>query len=387
MQNVFWGMGGIVVCCSLMAWLACQVRQPIILAYFLCGVLIGPFGFKLITEVGLLENISRIGITLLLFLAGLVLHPDRLRKFFKTATVVTLAGSLFGWILALLVLLACGYELRDSIISSIALMFSSTILVIKLLPTTALHQKRMGSICIAVLIAQDLLAVIALMFIGVKGSDSDTLRVFLMLPVKIVFLIVVAIIGEQFVIRKMMWKADRYNEVLMILCIGWCVGVALLSELLGISYEVGAFVAGVAMARGKIAPVLSEQLKPLRDFFLMFFFFVLGTAFEFEKINTVWLPACLVSAIIIVMRPLWLRWLFRSMGEEPEFALETAVRLSQSSEFALIIAVAAVHSGNLTSKAAQMVQLTTIATMVLSSYIVVFKYPTPIGFRSGLQKD
>lgn len=385
MDDLFVAISAVVVCSSLLAWLACRARQPIILAYFLCGLLVGPVGAGLVPRVEALEDISRVGVILLLFLAGLVLHPDRLHKFFRTAMLVTTACCFFTWVLTLAFLLVLGYDIMDSSIAALALMFSSTILVVKLLPTTTLHQKHMGSICIAVLIAQDLIAVIVLMFVGTT-TPANLMQFLLFLPLTMVGLVAVAIVGEQFVLRKMMRLSDHYNEVLMMLCLGWCVGIAMLAEAFHVPYEVGAFVAGVAMARGKISLVLSEQLKPLRDFFLMFFFFVMGATFELEGLHATWLPGVALAILILVLRPLWLRCLFLLAGEERAFATETSLRLGQASEFALIIAVAAHASGNLSAQAAQLVQLTTILTILVSSYVVVLKCPTPIG-RPGMQRD
>ena len=171
------------------------------------------------------------------------------------------------------------------------------------------------------------------------------------------------------------------------LCLGWCLGLAVMAEHIGLSYEVGAFIAGVAMARGKIALVFTERLKPLRDFFLMFFFFVLGARFEFLPTRSIWLPAIGLTALIVLTRPYILRLLLRFLGETPNFAKETGFRLGQASEFALIIATAAEISGRLSSPVSQMVQITTMLTMLASSYIVVMKFPTPIGVRPALKKD
>jgi Kef-type K+ transport system membrane component KefB len=384
MDNPLTAMSAVVVCSALLAWLASQTRQPIIAGYFLGGILLGPAGLGFVTPTGVLDDISRLGVMLLLFLAGLVLHPDRLRTFFRTAVVVTLAGSALAWVLVFALLRVWGHSGSDSSVAGVALMFSSTILVVKLLPTTTLHQKRMGSVCIAILVAQDLLAVLALLFVGPQVKAGPLL---LWLPAMALLLTAFAVLGEQFVVRRMMQRADRYNEVLIMLCLGWCVGVALLAARIGIPYEIGAFVAGLTLARGKIALVLSEQLKPLRDFFLMFFFFVLGAGLEFVHLRDTWLPALLVAVVIVFSRPLWFRYLFRWMGEEPGFAKETGVRLGQASEFALVIAVAASEGGRLSTGVTQLVQLATVLTMLMSSYVVVLKYPTPIGVRPNLQRD
>lgn len=384
MEGIFETIAAVVACSSLLAWLACKGHQPILLGYVCCGVLLGPKILGVIPRADSLHEMSRLGVALLLFLAGLVLHPDRLRKFFKTAVAVTLTGSLISWVLVYGLLRALGGSNVDSAVAAAALMFSSTILVVKLLPTTTLHQRKMGSICIAVLIAQDLLAVSVILLAGIGGGSRMLLW---LLPLKVVALFALAVVGEQFVLRKMMRSTDRYGEVLEMLCLGWCVGLSLLSERIGVPYEIGAFAAGVAMARGKIAYVLSERLKPIRDFFLMFFFFALGAAFDLEHIAAIWLPSLLLSILICVSRPLSIGWVLRKLGEEKDFAWETSVRLGQASEFALIIAVAFAAAGHLSEGMSQTVQLATLLSMLISSYIVVFKYPTPIGVKPKLQRD
>ena len=396
MDNLLIAISAVVVGSSLLAWLACQGRQPVILGYFLCWLLLGPVGMQMFSGVGApdvapavvgtLDEISRLGVMLLLFLAGLVLHVNRLRLFFRTAMVVTVAKCVFMWGLMFAFLTAWQFERRDCLIAATALMFSSTILVVKLLPTTTLHHKHMGSICIAVLIAEDLLVVIALLFMG-SSAQAGLYELLFWLPLRLVLLVAVAFAGEQFVLRWMMRRADTYNEVLVMLCLGWCAGIALLAQKLGLPYEIGAFVAGVSIARGKIALLFSEQLKPLRDFFLMFFFFVLGAGFEFSQLRHIWLPALLATVVIAGLRPFLLAWLFRKMGESPAFARETGFRLGQASEFALIIAVVATQGKHLSTEMASLVKLATVLSMLVSSYLVVLKYPTPIGVQPGLQRD
>lgn len=386
MESYFLDICLIAVSAALFAWTACRFHQPILIGYFLCGVLLGPWGFKLINHIELLEHISHIGITLLLFLAGLVLHPECLAKYFRTAITVTIGGCIASSLLVFGVLFAFGYPPIECLIASLALMFSSTILAIKLLPTTTLHQKRMGGICIAILIAQDILAVVLIMIVGLNAENS-LWKFILLLNLKAIILIALVILFERFLLRKMMQSTELYNEVLLMLCIGWCLGIAALAEYMGLSYEIGAFIAGVVMARGKISLILSEQLKPLRDFFLMFFFFVLGAQFNLFLAQTVWMPALMLSIIIIIARPFYLKKLLCLMGEEKGFSREISYRLGQASEFALIVAVTAAASGKLSGKVSQLIQLTTILTMIASSYIVVFRFPTPIAPNTKLKKD
>lgn len=386
MYGYFVTIGVIVICCALLAWLACCARQPVIIAYFLCGVLIGPWGLKLVPDLNHLSEISHIGIALLLFLAGLVLHPQHLKQLFRRVSIITLGGYALAGFTLFPFFLAWGYSSAESLIATGALMFSSTILVVKLLPTTTLHQKHMGAVCIAILIAQDITAILLMLFLA-RGTADAAWYSILKLGAKTVLLVVFALVFEQYVLRRMMRISERFNEVSVMLCLAWCLGLALLAKFAGLSYAVGAFLAGVTMARTKMAYVLSEQLKPLRDFFLMLFFVVLGAQMDLFQAKSVWLAAVLASVLILVTRPLCYRWMFRLIGEPREFARETGFRLGQASEFSLLVALIAAESGMITGEFSQLIQIATIITMVVSSYIVVLRFPTPIGVRPELSRD
>lgn len=386
MQEIFFEISMIVAGASLLAWLASISKQPIIIAYLLCGVIAGPWGLGLIKHVELIDTVSEIGVTLLLFLAGMVLHPNRLVQLFKSAAIVTLANCALSWIIIYAVARLFGFDRVDALYAALALMFSSTILVIKLLPTTTLHQKHLGSICIAILIAQDLIAVSILLFIG-GAAEGSLLDLGLLLPIKGLVFVLVVLLVEQFVLRKMMRQSDRFHEVLYMLCLGWCLGLASLAHYLGLTYTVGAFIAGVAIARSPISRFLTEELKPFRDFFLMFFFFTLGAKFDLLIAKAVWLPAVVVGSVILLARPFILRWLFHAAGEGAQFSRDAGTRLGQASEFGLIIALAATTAEQVSLRASAMIQLAIIFTMIVSSYIVVFTLPTPLGTKADLKQD
>ena len=385
-QDIFFEISILVAAAAFLAWLATLSHQPIIIAYLACGVIAGPSGLRLIKHPELIDAVSEIGVTLLLFLAGMVLHPNRLVQLFKSAAFVTLANCAISWLIIFGVMRAFGFDNADAFIAALALMFSSTILVVKLLPTTTLHQKHLGSLCIAILIAQDLIAVLVLLFIGGEATGS-LLNIGLLLPLKGLVFTVVVILVEQFALRRMMRQSDRFHEVLSLMCLGWCLGLSALAESLGLSYEVGAFIAGVAVARSPLAPFLTEELKPFRGFFLMFFFFTLGAKLDPFMAKVVWLPALIIGVVVLGSRPFILRWLFQVAGEGPQFSRIAGMRLGQASEFGLIIAIAASNANQISAEASQMTQLAIILTMIVSSYIVVFSLPTPLGTKGGLKQD
>lgn len=374
----------VVVLGAVLAWCAHALRQPIILGYILCGVIAGPGGFALVSDVEFVDAAGKIGVTLLLFLAGVTLHPNQFYKLFRQTAWVTAGTGFASFAVAAVFVRLWGFGWGDSLLAGAALMYSSTILVIKLLPTTTLHQRHMGATCIAVLIAQDIVAVTLLLYIGPGRGSALGLT---LLPLKVALLLGGAFIFEQYILRKMMAHIDRIHEVLYLLSLGWCLGLAMLAHQVGLSIEMGAFVAGIALARSPLSFFLSEGLKPFRDFFLVLFFFVLGARLDLGMIRELLLPALLLGGALLVLKPWTFYKLFQWKGEAKPFAREAGLRLGQASEFSLIIAAYAAVEGAMTDGAAQLVQLTAIITMAVSSYIVVLRCPTPVASNKRLQRD
>ena len=383
-ETVFVEIGLIIISCAALSWLALVLRQPLIVAYMAGGFLLGLPVLGLIRDTGFLDGVSELGITLLLFLAGLVLHPRRLRELLRQTLLITLANSALSAAVAALFCLLWGFDLRTALFISLPLIFSSTILVLKLLPTTALHHKRMGAYCIAILIAQDLIAIVLLIFLNAKGAAPIQ---WLMLPVKGILLIAAVLAFEQIILRRVMRRCDRFHETLQLLALGWCLLIALLSHKLGLSYEIGAFIAGVALARSPLSYFLSEQLKPFRDFFLVFFFFVLGARFDPAAARAVVLPALLLCILTMAAKYGCFRFLFRKAGETKSFAHETGARLAQASEFSLILVLAEYRAGLLNEAGFQLVQLVTFFSLILSSYFVVARFPSPLASNPKLKQD
>ena len=164
-------------------------------------------------------------------------------------------------------------------------MFSSTIIGLKLLPTTILHHKHTGQVIISILLIQDLIAIIILLLLQGYGKGGnlamDIVFQLLALPV----LIGITWLIQRYILIKLIIKYDQIHEYIFLLAIAWCLGIAELAILLGLSHEIGAFVAGVSLASSPIALFITEKLKPLRDFFLIIFFFSLGAGFNISLLG------------------------------------------------------------------------------------------------------
>ncbi|MDE1461070.1 cation:proton antiporter [Spartinivicinus poritis] len=369
-----------------LASIALYTRQPLLVAYIVLGAILGPYGLKLVSDTKLLSDISHIGIIFLLFLLGLDMQPGHLAHMLKKTALIGLVSSLAFAASGYVIALAFGFTQQECLIIGAAMMFSSTIIGIKLLPTTVLHHKHTGELVVSILLLQDLVAIVVLLFLygGEKeASGSALLLTLLALPA----LVILAFVLVKYVLLRLMQKFDRFHEYLFLLALGWCLGLAELANLLGLSAEIGAFIAGVSVATSPIALYIATSLKPLRDFFLILFFFSVGASFNLGLLADVIVPACLLSLFALTLKPAIFRSLMQYLKEKKSTAWEVGFRLGQVSEFSILIAYIAANSGLIGTKASHVIQATAIITFLLSSYIVVFNFKSPIAVSDRLRRD
>ncbi len=372
---------------AVFATVALAARQSLLVAYILLGVLLGPSMLGLVSDPELIRNISEFGIIFLLFLLGLNLQPQELIRMVAKTTQVTLFSSLAFFLIGLVVSLLFGFGPMEALLIGGAATFSSTIVGLKLLPTTMLHHQRTGEVIISILLLQDLLAIILLLVVQGSSQGSMPISEVLLLLVALPGLIGFAWLVERHVLIRLIRKFDKIQEYIFLMTIGWCMGMAELAGLLGLSAEVGAFIAGVALASSPIALFIAESLKPLRDFFLVLFFFSLGAGFDISVLGQVLLPALVLAAALMLAKPAVFRVLLRRTGESDKRSNEVGFRLGQMSEFSLLLAVLALEQGVIGTEASYLIQLATLLTFLVSSYLVVLRFPTPIAVSDELRRD
>jgi Kef-type K+ transport system membrane component KefB len=372
---------------ALLTTLALFARQAMIVGYIVLGVLLGPWGLALISDAGLIQDISNIGIIFLLYLLGLDLLPQQLLHMLGEALRITLASSTVFLLGMFLITWFFGFNVIDAVLIGTALMFSSTIIGLKLLPTTILHHRHTGQIIISVLLIQDLIAIVVLLLMEGYGKGVDLIVDMSLQVATLPLLIAIAFLLERYLLIKLIQKFDRIHEYIFLLAIAWCMGIAELAGQLGLSHEIGAFVAGVTLASSPIALFITERLKPLRDFFLIIFFFSMGAGFNIGSVHAIIIPAILLALFVILAKPAVFSYLLANTGEKVQTSREVGFRLGQASEFSLLIAALAVKSSIAGPNAADLIQLTTLITFIVSSYIIVLNYPTPIAVTERLRRD
>ncbi len=372
---------------AVLATLALLTRQAMISAYILLGILLGPWGLGLVNDAELIKDISNIGIIFLLYLLGLDLFPQQLWKMLGEAMSATIISSCVFWLLGFSIGYVFGHPALEALLIGAVLMFSSTIIGLKLLPTTILHHRHTGQIIISVLLIQDLLAILILLLLQGYGKGDNLLLDIIWQVATLPVLIGLAWFLERYLIEKLIARYDQIHEYIFLLAIAWCLGIAELAVTLGLSHEIGAFIAGITLASCPIALFITERLKPLRDFFLIIFFFALGATFNMDIVPKIIIPAMLLAVSVVLIKPLVFRLLLTRAGERKDISLEVGFRLGQISEFSILIAVLAVESGFIRQGTSYLIQLTTLLTFIISSYIIVLRYPTPIAVSDSLRRD
>jgi Kef-type K+ transport system membrane component KefB len=203
-----------------------------------------------------------------------------------------------------------------------------------------------------------------------------------LLPVLIAF----AFAGARYVIVPLIKRFDAFYEFIFLLAIGWCLALAMLAHSVNLSFEIGAFVAGVSLANSAIANFITLTLRPLRDFFLVLFFFSVGASIDLVLLLDVIVPTVVLAGTLVVLKPLVFRGLLRLGGEDDSVSTEIGMRLGQASEFSLLVTYVA-GATLLTAEGAHVIQGATVITLLLSTYLVIFRYPSPIAVSARLRRD
>lgn len=374
---------------AILATMALYTRQSLLVAYIFLGMLLGPYGLKLVSDIALARQIGEVGIIFLLFLIGLDLAPRDLIHTLRKTTFITVISSVIFALIGFAIGLVFGFNLIESLIIGAASMFSSTIIGIKLLPSRRLHHQTVGEWMISVLLLQDIIAILLLILINdvtLTGSRIiDAVLAMITLPALLGF----AFFLQHYFISRLFNKFSKVREYLFLLTIGWCLGMAELAEVIGLPGEIGAFIAGVAIAEGPIAIYIAGSLKPLRDFCLVMFFFVIGASIDLSYIPQIWLPALILAGLLLLVKPFVFRVLLQKSGVPKTIASEVGFRLGQGSEFSILIAylAAAEVPRILSQKANYLIQAVILVTFIVSSYIVVWNYLTPSGVSEKLRRE
>lgn len=371
---------------AILSTLALLTRQSLLVAYMAIGALVGPWGLKFVNDSSMIQQAGNIGIIFLLFLLGLDLQPAGLLHSLRKMNLIVLLSSLIFFAVGFLIAHACGFTLSGAVLTGAAMMFSSTIIGLKLLPTTILHHQHTGELMISILLLQDLVAIAVLLALRVIGEENFSFHAVGLTLTAFPLLLLAGWLFQRFFLGRLLILFDRIHEYIFILSIGWCLFMAQTGYYMGLTEETGAFIAGVSLATHPVSLYIAESLKPLRDFFLVIFFFSIGAGFNFGYLPMVWKPVVFLAVAMLILKPLVFRQLLTQAGEPRSVGTEIGVRLGQTSEFSLLITSLALQSELILPAAGFAIQGATILTFIVSCYWVVMRYPTPLASTDRLRR-
>jgi Kef-type K+ transport system membrane component KefB len=373
--STFAEIGFVIILAGILGFFARLVKQPLLLAYIFVGIILGPSFLNIIKNHDLVLLFSSLGIAFLLFTIGLELDIRKLKKLSFLILVVGLGQVVFTGLFGFLLSYVFGFSLLSSLYIGLALTFSSTAVVVKLLSDNKELDSLQGKFIIGTMLVQDFVAAVVLIILpGIDLSLSlktVLFEVFFIFIKGIIFLFSAVFFG-RYLISFFLRFASKTAELLFLIAVAWCLVLIFLSQKIGFSSEIGAFLAGLSLASTFCNYEIAGKIKPLRDFFLVLFFTSLGMQMDLGQLGSNWLLVLLFSLFVVLGNPLVV-WIFMGLlGFAKRISFLTGLATSQVSEFSLILILLGVKLNHLDPSVVSLITSIAIITLSISSYLITY---------------
>lgn len=371
-EQIFIELSAIVTITIAIAGVAKMLKQPMIIAYIVAGLILSPYGLNIVSSHDTIGAFSQLGITLLLFMVGLSLSP-RVIKTVGMISVLTGVGQIIftssiGFVLALLL----GFSSVEALYVAIALTFSSTIVIMKLLSDKRDLDTLYGRIAMGFLIIQDIVAMFILIFVSSWSADGSVYSIIFQSLIKVIGSIAFVLLIGHYLLPRILKKIADNAEFVMLFCIAWCLALASLLHHIGLSIEIGALLAGVSLSVSPFRHEIAARIRPLRDFFLLMFFVFLGTQMEFSNFSQYWLPIVIFSVFVLIGNPLIVMTLMGLSRYTRRTGFLAGLTVAQISEFSLILIALGIKMGHLSPDILSFVTVTGLITIGGSTYFIIY---------------
>lgn len=371
MEYIFLEVGVIIIATTILALIFRLFKQPPMVAYIFTGVILGPLVLNLITASEILDIFSKIGIAFLLFMVGLNLNVNILREVGKVSFYTGMGQVIFTTIIGYFVISYFGFTPLESAYMSIAFAFSSTIIIVKLLSDKNDLDTLYGKISLGFLLIQDALAILLLVILSTFNNGKLTTGISSAL-ISAAVLFLVAYLANRVFLMKFFERAARSQEILFLSAISWCFALAMFAQLLGFTIEIGAFLAGVTLASLPYSTEIANKIKPLRDFFMILFFVIMGSSLIFTNLQQQIVPIIMISLFVLIGNPLILMVIMGIMGFKSRTGFLCGLTVAQISEFSLILAAVGKELGHFSGDIVSMISAVGIVTITFSTYMITY---------------
>ncbi len=370
-QSLLFNLGVILIVATFFAYIARLFKQPLIPAYIIAGLVIGPIGLKLIQDTNLINSISEIGIIFLLFIVGLEMDLKKLKSVGTVTLITGILQVLLTFIAGYFVATLLGFDAMNSIYAGLIIAFSSTMVVIKLIldkdELSTLH----GRMLLGILFVQDILVILALTFI--LGSETISFATLFISLFKLFLLLIIAYLSNKFLINPIFKFAAKSSELLFLLSLAFCFLFALLAYFLDFSIAIGAFFGGITLANLPYNLNIISRVSSLKDFFAIIFFVSLGLQIVSTNITNLITPFFVFLALVVLLKPLIVMILLSLFGYDKRNSFVTSISLAQISEFGLILVLSV---QNISQELFSVTILLGVISIALTSYIIEYELMT-----------
>ncbi|MFH1142720.1 MAG: cation:proton antiporter [Candidatus Uhrbacteria bacterium] len=372
LQELFFQIGWVLIVAAAASMVVFRFRQPLIIGYILAGIFVGSivFGFASTTET--FQAMSEIGVAFLLFTVGLNLNWRRVKEVGGISLASGLGQVVFTTIIGYLIGLAVGLDSLTSFYLGLAFSFSSTIIIVKLLADKEDLDRLYGRIAVGFLIVQDIIAMIVLLALGALSGGLEVQNIITLTFGKGVIALVLIWVLATRIVPRLVAYAARSLELLFLFSIGWCFFIAGLLHLLGFGIEVGALLAGVSLSGTIYHNEILARIRPLRDFFLIMFFIILGARLDFSLLGQFWIPILAFSSFVLIGNPIMVMVIMRLLKYHPRTSFLTGNSVGQISEFSFIVIAAGINLGHLSSNITSLAVFVALITIAGSAYMIKY---------------
>ena len=373
MPHIFLQLALVLVIATILGLISRSFKQPLILAYIFTGIIISVFGLFKEVNKSILDLLSNLGIAFLLFLVGIDLDTNDLKYVGRAAIFTGLGQIIFTALTGFVLISALGFSTINALYMAFALTFSSTVIIIKLLSEKHDLQSLYGKVAIGYLLVQDFVAILALMILSGFGQGKiPSVTVLILIFIKGLFLVGFAYGMAKTVLKHVFRLASYSTELLFVSAIAWAFLLSALAELMGFSIAIGAFLAGVAIASSAYRIQISARVKPVRDFFIIIFFILLGASLSTGAAKVLVSHVVILSAFVLIGNPLIVFAIMLSLKFRNRTSFLTSVTVAQISEFSLILMSVGRMLGHVTGSAVSLVAAVGIITITVSAYLILY---------------
>lgn len=374
MDSIFVQISALLAVTVGLAFIIRLLRQPLIVAYIFAGVVCGPFILNLMHgDRDLYGTFAQLGLVLLLFIIGLNLNFQHLRSIGRVSIITGLGQVIFTAGIGTLLLLVLNTQLTAALYLAVAITFSSTIIIMKLLTDKKDTETIYGRYTIGLMLVQDVLAVVLVIGLGMmQGERAGGPEVIALLLAKLVLVAAVLYLVSRYLLPRILDKIADSSELLFLFTLAWCLGVASLLYLLGFSLEIGAIVSGIALSSSPYQLEIASRIRPLRDFFLILFFIVLGSEIGLSSFGHILAPSLVLSLFILIGDPFILYILFRRLKFTRRNSFLAGLTAAQVSEFGFVLLVVGRQAGHLQGEEVAIFTAVAIFTIFASSYLISY---------------